>query len=188
MHAQVGPSTGGAHGRSPDLARVAEAANFLILSPAHERLTAEVVSCVDNWDRTPRAFAGKQAVLNALVDVGVDNRASLDRMLDLIEERRKLLPSVRKIDYQRELMRTRRAREYKALLAHERLHGRVRGAPREAFFRDMRARWAAAKTDHMVKAAGQRGRELTYQEKLDATAAFWAWVDANLADATRAKG
>jgi hypothetical protein len=161
--------------RSPDVSRVAEAANFLITATHYEALRQELITIVNSWDSAPRAYGGSHAVLNALIDVGVDNRPAFDRMLAIVEAKRALLPTARKVDYQRNLMRERRQREYKALAVYEKATGLVRGKQRAGFFRDMRATWAAAKAEFMLA----RGH-MSYDEKLEATALFWQGVDASL--------
>lgn len=182
-------STGvAAYRRSPDVDRVTEAANYLVLSAHYDKLLAEVRHAIDNWDRTPRAFSGKASVLNALIDVGVDSRVAFERMVEIIDTKRAALPKVRKAAYQRDLMRTRREREYAALRLHELAEGRLRGRARETFYRGVRARWAAAKADYLATATEKAGRPLTYQERIDATSRFWDAIDANLRSAERVRG
>lgn len=155
--------------------RVVEAVNHLINAPNYASLINEMTRVIETWDTQPMVYSGYHAVLNAMIDVGLKGRAAFERLVKLIEERRKLVPAVRRTDYQRELMQQRRAREAKALELHELREGRLHGARRAQALADLRARWAEERAE-FIEAKG----ELSWKERNAAAGEFWEMIDRNL--------
>lgn len=164
--------------------RVVEAVNHLIEAPNYASLINEMTKIIETWDTHPMVYGGKLTCLNALIDIGLQDRAAFERVIQLVEDKRKLLPKLRRVDYQRELMRERRGRIAKALELHEMLHGPLRGAARMAKMQEIQQRWAEAK-DKFMEPKGK----LNFDQKNAATREFWATIDRNLdknlADARR---
>lgn len=165
--------------------RVVEAVNHLVSAPNYVALVTEMTRIIENWDMHPMYYGGAHSCLNALVDVGLHSREAFERLVQLAADRRKEKPATRRVDYQRELMRERRAREAKALELQELTIGHVlRGSARIAYIEGVRSRWNVAK-DEYIKAKG----DLTWSERNAATREFWAEIDerldANLAEARK---
>lgn len=155
--------------------RVVEAVNFLIEAPNYAALINEMTRIIETWDTHPMVYGGKLTCLNAVIDVGLQNRAAFERLIKLVEDKRKLLPSVRRTDYQRDLMRERRARMSKALELHELKFGELRGAARMVEMQNIQQRWSQAK-GQFIRSKGKLG----WAERNEATQEFWATVDHNL--------
>lgn len=166
--------------------RVVEAVNHLISAANYAVLANEMTRIIETWDTSPMVYGGENACLNAMIDVGLRDRGAFERLLKLVEERRKLLPGVKRVDYQRQLMRERRARETKAMELQEHLHGPIRGAQRMVCLEDLRKRWAEAR-DKYVASKG----DLSWKERNAAVREFWDRVDAaldmNIRDARKVK-
>lgn len=166
--------------------RVVEAVNFLIEAPNYSALIQEMTRIIERWDTHPMAYGGHLACLNAILDVGLHNREAFEKLVALIEEKRRAHPKMRRTDYQRDLMRDRRARLAKALALHEARSGPLRGAARVAEAKAIQDRWNAAKKEFLAS----RGK-LGWFERNEATAEFWkkidAQLDANLQTARRAR-
>jgi len=155
---------------------VAEAVNFLILASNYTKLINEITRIIERFDTHPIGFRGKLDCLNALIDVGLADRAAFERLVRLMEARRKLIPDSKRADYQRDMMRERRARMAKALELHELTHHlTLTGAARRMKEREIQTRWRKAR-DQFI---GERG-ELSWGERNDAAGEFWAKIDAQL--------
>lgn len=156
--------------------RVVEAVNFLIASANYARLINEITEIIETYDTHPMAYAGDLAVLNSLIDVGLANRDAFEKLLQLAEDKRRLIPEAKRQDYQRELMRERRARVRKAMQLHEIRTGvKLEGAARVKFMGDLQARWRKARDQH-VDAKG----DISWKERNDAAQEFWAKIDQGL--------
>lgn len=169
----------------PEKERVLQAVNYLVESDEYARLIREITDTIERFDKRPMVYAGKLELLNILIDVGVANRAAFERLVKLIEEKRKLIPQVRRVDYQRELMAQRRARVAKASELHELTKGRkLTQDERTKFTKDIQARWAKER-DTYILAKGN----LDWHGRNEATREFWSKVDttldANIRDARR---
>lgn len=164
--------------------RVVDAVNFLIDAPNYSALIQEMTRIIERWDTHPMAYGGHLACLNAMLDVGLHDRQAFERLVQLIEEKRKAHPKMRRTDYQRNLMRDRRARLAKALALHEASFGPLRGAARITEAKAIQARWDKAKREFLA-ARGQLG----WAQRNEATGEFWARIDdqldANLKSASR---
>jgi hypothetical protein len=154
--------------------RVTDAVNYLIDATDYSARAQEMTRSIENpQDRVD--YTGSLACLNALLDLGTANRDAFERILKLVETKRKENPSVSKRDYQRDIMRDRRKRMAKAMLLHEARQGPLRGEDRTKEMASIRARWAKAKAEFLVM------REtVSAADRLDATRDFWAMVDRQL--------
>jgi hypothetical protein len=154
--------------------RVTEAVNYLIDAPDYSARAQEMTRSIEA-PRDRVDYTGSLACLNALLDLGAANRDAFERILKLVETKRKENPSVSKRDYQRDIMRDRRKRMAKAMLLHEARQGPLRGEDRTKEMASIRARWAKAKAEFLVM------REtVSAADRLDATRDFWAMVDRQL--------
>jgi hypothetical protein len=154
--------------------RVTEAVNYLIDAPDYSARAQEMTRSIE----TPKErvdYTGSLACLNALLDLGAANRDAFERLLKLVETKRKENPSVSKRDYQRDIMRDRRKRMAKAILLHEARQGVLKGAARAAEMASIRARWDKAKAEYLIKQETASGAD-----RLDAIRDFWAMVDRQL--------
>lgn len=156
--------------------RVTDAVNFLIASDQYGRLIREITDIIERWNVRPMAFAGKLECLNAMIDVGVENREAFERLVELIEQKRSILPEIRRVDYQRKIMQDRRARQGRAIELHELVTGKpITGTERAKFIKDLQARWRKER-DAFIAGKG----ELSWSDRNDAANEFWDLVDAKL--------
>jgi hypothetical protein len=164
------------HKETPPVAneRVTDAVNFLIDAPDYIVRAQEMTRSIEN-PRTAVAYTGTLSCLNALLELGTANRDAFERILKLVEEKRKENPSVAKRDYQRNIMRDRRKRMAKAILLHEARQGPLRGDARVTEMAAIRARWDKAKAEFVIKAETETGAD-----RLAAIKNFWAMVDRQL--------
>lgn len=154
--------------------RVVEAVNYLIEAPDYSARTQEMTRSLES-PKHPLAYVGALSCLNALLDLGRDNRDAFERLIKLIEAKRKENPKVAKRDYQRDIMRDRRKRMAKALLLHEARVGPLKGDARANEMVSIRNRWTKAKAEYIV----QRD-VVSASARLEATRDFWAMVDRQL--------
>lgn len=162
---------------------IVEAVNLLIAAENYSALAAEMTRRIE--DRASEIEYGQGLLpLNALVDLGRRDRNAFERVLKLVDGKRREDPKSAKRDYQRDLMRERRQRMAKAILLHEARSGALRGADRKTEMESVRQRWTRAKAQFIV----DRGAT-SAEERTQATRAFWAMVDrqldANLANLQR---
>lgn len=155
--------------------RIVEAMNLLITSPKYATLINEITSIIERWDTHPMAYSGKLSCLNALVDVGLQSRDAFEKLIKLIEDKRRLIPEAKRVDYQRELMRDRRARLAKALELHEAKSGPLVGAARKKAATDIQGRWKVAR-DRFIADKGN----LSWKQRNDAAQEFWEGIDRQL--------
>ena len=169
-----------------DNKEVIAAIMYLIQSDRYASLIREITEIIENWDMHPMYYGGHLSVLNALIELGIGDRqttsgstgrTAFEGVVRLIEERRKLIPPLKRVDYQRDLMRERRARIAKALELHERTTGRsIRGTPeRQRLSADIQARWNKARAE-FIKARGK----LSWKDRNAAGGEFWAMIDEKL--------
>jgi predicted polyphosphate/ATP-dependent NAD kinase len=143
---------------------------------------------IEQWDMHPMAYDGQLKPLNAMIDVGLHSREAFENLVGLIERKRKLVPDIKRADYQRDLMRERRARYAKAIELHELTH-RTKASPveRRALEESFRKRWAAARAE-FIGAKGQ----LSWKQRNAASGEFWQMIDEkldqNLREARRVRG
>ena len=158
-----------------DRAKVVEAINLLIECDRYARIVNEMTSILESWDQHPMAYADKLSPLNILLKIGLESRDTFERILKLIEEKRKQRPKQRRQDYQRELMQQRRARIAKAIDLEELLHGTMAADAKKKFVEAIQRRWADAK----AKFLSAKG-ELSWDQKNRFTQEFWSSVDKKL--------
>ena len=159
-----------------DKQAVVETINYLIQSENYTKLINEITEVIENWDMYPMAFDGKLKSLNALIDVGLESREAFENLVRLIESKRKLIPSLKRADYQRDLMRERRARFAKALELHELTKGSLQSAKdRQKVTDELRTRWAKARVDY-IKSKGN----LSWKQRNAVSGEFWDNVDKTL--------
>lgn len=155
--------------------KIVEAMNQLIVSPNYAKLINEMTQIIERWDTQPMVYGGAMASLNALVDVGLENRDAFEKLLKLAEEKRKLLPQTKRTDYQRNLMRERRARVAKALELAEMTTGRMTPTQRKEREKAMTDHWRQARQD-FIAAKG----EISWAERNAASNEFWSMIDRQL--------
>lgn len=155
--------------------RVTEAVNLLIEAPNYAALINEITRFIETWDTHPMVYGGHLACLNALIDVGLTNRTAFEQLVQLINQKRREHPAIKRVDYQRELMRDRRARIAKALELHETKFGKLRGAARMAEMKSIQERWAQARKEFMANKG-----PLDWKGRNMAAAEFWDVIDRNL--------
>lgn len=164
-------------GQDPMVRRedVVEAVNYLIHSRDCTTRINEIRDVIERWEERPMIYAGHLMVLNSLIDIGVEDRKAFEKLVDLIEERRRLIPVMRRADYQRDLMRERRARLAKAIELQELQHGKMDARTRKRFEKDITQRWSQAQQEFLKK----KGR-LTWAQRNAARREFWDMIDKNL--------
>lgn len=169
-----------------DKQKLVAAVNYLIAAPNYAKLINEMTNIIERWDTHPMAYGGKLEMLNAVVDVGLQNREAFEKLLKLIEQKRKLVPQTKRTDYQRQLMRERRARIAKALELAELTSGRLSMGERKEREKALIERWRQAR-DKFIADKGDLG----WAERNTASNEFWDMIDRqldeNLRQARRAR-
>lgn len=156
--------------------QIAEAVNLLIAEDHYTKRIKQILEIVEDWDDSPRVFADRLASLNALVDIGLDDMANLQELFTLVENRRKLVPLMKKVDYQRNLMREKRERLAKAVKLEELVRGKtLTQLERERYKKSMNGKWTKEKTAY-IAAKG----ELSWKARNEVTREFWEKIDAQL--------
>lgn len=159
-----------------DKSKIAAAINMLITEKGYAKRVGEIRELIGTWETTPRVFAGALSVLNVLVDIGLESPDDLDKLLAIAEDRRKLIPLQKKVDYQRVLMQERRRRLKKAVELEELVRGRRMSADeRKAYEKKTQAQFIAQRAA-FIAAKG----DISWSEKNDASQEFWAKIDAQL--------
>lgn len=159
-----------------DKQMVVDAINYLIKSDNYVRLSKLIIEIIDNWEFQPMVFADRLTILNSLINIGLDNRAALDRLLTLAEEKRRVVPKLKRADYQRNLMRERRIRLHKVIALEQSKRGRpLTPAEKERRTTQAAATWSKEK-DKFIKAKGK----LSWFERNEAIEEFWKMVDFKL--------
>ena len=161
---------------------VVDAVNFLIHSKECTARINEISEVIDRWDERPMIYTGHLTHLNALIDIGVEDREAFEKVVALINERRKLIPAMRRIDYQRDLMRERRARVAKAIELQELRHGPMDTKAKRRLEKELGERWREAQQEFLKK----KGR-MTWEQRNEAKREFWQTVDRNLDENIRAE-
>lgn len=166
-----------------DKKAIAEAVNMLIQSDQYTKLSREIVNIIERWDTRPMAYEGALKPLNALIEVGLESRAAFENLITLIEDKRKLVPIIKRVDYQRDLMRDRRARVAKALELQERSASKsfADSKAKARAAKEIQARWAEARKK-FIAAKGK----LSWKDRNAAANEFWAIIDRQLDENLRA--
>lgn len=160
-----------------------EAVNLLIEAENYSSLAAEMTRLIEHGS-TEVQYGMGLAPLNALVELGRTDRNAFERVLVLVEGKRKEDPKSAKRDYQRDIMRERRQRMAKAILLHEARVGALKGGARATEMAEIRKRWTRAKAQYIVDSGATSA-----EDRRQAVQSFWAMVDrqldANLANMQR---
>lgn len=160
---------------------ILEAVNLLIHSDNCTKLINEITEIIEHWDTHPMAYEGRLKPLNTLINVGLESRDAFENLVKLVESKRQLIPVMRRADYQRDLMRERRARFAKALALHEAAQGAIpTPAERRKVEDEIRKRWAKARKE-FIEARGK----LTWKQRNAAANEFWQLIDRQLDDNLR---
>lgn len=159
---------------------VVSAINLLIHAKDFAARVKELEEVIDRWEERPMIYSGHLMVLNALLDVGLEDREAFNRLIRLADERRKLIPAMKRVDYQRDLMRERRARIAKAIELQELRLGAMDRIAKEKFTKDIQARWRKARDEHIKKLG-----KLDWKQRNDAASEFWTMIDSNLETSIR---
>lgn len=158
-----------------DKLKLVSAVNYLIAAPNYAKLINEMTGIIERWDTHPMVYGGKLEMLNAVIDVGLQNREAFEKLLRLIEQKRRLVPQTKRTDYQRQLMRERRARIAKALELAELTSGRLSTGDRKAREKALIERWRQAR-DEFIANKGN----LSWAERNTASNEFWETIDRQL--------
>lgn len=159
-----------------DKARIAEGLTLLVNTKEFSKRVKQVVDIVEDWQDTPLLFGGALEPLNALIDVGLANRAALDKLVELAAKKRRTVPEARRMDYQRKLMRDKRERLYKAVELEELVRGsNLRGDSKAKYMRDVQARWLKERQAYVASKGS-----LSWKQRNDAAGEFWRKVDERL--------
>lgn len=161
---------------------VVAAVNYLIHAKESTTRINEITEVINRWEERPMIYAGHLMVLNALIDIGVEDREAFEKLVKLINDRRKLIPVMRRVDYQRDLMRERRARMAKAVELQELRHGKMDKKSKARFQKEIAARWSQAQKDYLKK----KGK-LSWEQRNAARREFWQIIDRNLDENIRAE-
>jgi hypothetical protein len=80
-----------------DRKEVTQALNYLIQSEKYSLLIREITDIIERWDIHPMAYDGSLKVLNSLIEVGIQNREVFESLVRLIESRRRLIPTLKRV-------------------------------------------------------------------------------------------
>jgi hypothetical protein len=153
-----------------------DAANYLVQVRDYVNQRRDLIEIINAWQDKRVYFAGERECLNALISLGLSGVEKLDALLQIVEQKRRALPDTKRTEYQREFMRTSRARMRKALALEEKLAGKpLTRSERTAREKHLRAMWNLAR-DKYVEARGVED----WEDKLEAIREFWAEVDSKL--------
>lgn len=162
---------------SVDRTVLKEAVNFLIATRDYIALVKEIESIRDNWEDRRVYFGGDKECLNSIVQLAITDEDGYDRVMSLINEKRKLVPEAKRNDYQRDFMRQLRARVAKAIKIECLIEGRPFFSPDEKRVREQRLKqvWA----DRKEKFFAEYGNP-NWKERNELAKVFWEGVDIEL--------
>lgn len=165
-----------------DREKVVEAVNYLIQSDNYTKLINEMTEIIEQWDMHPMAYDGKLKCLNAMIDVGLESRDAFENLVQLIERKRRLIPVIKRVDYQRDLMRERRARFAKALELHELRAGKKfkSAVDRKRATDALRKKWAKERAEFISELG-----KISWKERNAASGKFWEQLDRQLDESLR---
>lgn len=159
-----------------DKARIAAGLSVLVTCKEFTKRIKQIKDIATDWQDTPLLFGGPLEPLNALVDVGVTKPEALDKLIDLATAKRRQVPVAKRVDYQRDLMRAKRERLYKALKLEELVRGSpVSGTARQKYMLDTQKKWVAERKEFISKKGS-----LSWKERNEAANEFWRKVDERL--------
>lgn len=160
-----------------DIDAVTAAVNHLVAYPGSiDKILRHLRAVVAEWSETPRHYVNEDAILNALVAVGIQQPAALDRLIALVKAQRAASPVDKKTRYQKDLMRDLRQRKARAVELYE-LNSlrKLRGNDRSDYIKQVEERWRAEKEEFLASKG-----ELSWAGKNAAIAEFWRRIDENL--------
>lgn len=157
-------------------AQIAAAANYLVNARDYAAKVKQIAEVIGNWRELHTFFTGERECLNALVNLGLQYPDKLAKLYEIIEDKRKQVPVLRRNEYQRGFMAQARVRMNKAL----EIEALVEGHPLSATDRQARAtrikgEWAKCKQAYL-----EGKGSLDWKGRNEATSEFWAHVDAEL--------
>ena len=160
-----------------DKAKIAEGLSLLVGTKSFAQRVRQINEIVDGWEDTPLVFAGVLEPLNSLVDVGLANREAMDKLIDLAKAKRAQVPTSKRVDYQRALMKEKRDRLFRAIELEELVRGAtIRGEARRKYMLDIQSMWMKER-NAFIAAKG----ELNWKQRNESAGEFWQQVDAKLA-------
>lgn len=160
-----------------DKERIADGLTLLANTKEFAKRVKQLHDIIADWEDTPLLFGGALEPLNALIDVGLAKPEALGKLIELAEKKRRSVPETKRIDYQRELMREKRERLYRAVELEELVRGSpLKGAARQRYMTEKQARWM----DERAAFIESKG-VLSWKERNEAAGQFWRQVDEQLA-------
>lgn len=160
------------------------AVNMLIYAQDYNKKIRGIRDMIANYDEFPTRFYGVLSPLNSLVDIGLSDQQAFNRIVALIERKRRQAPQAKRRKYQANLMLERRHRLKKAIELQELTKGVMSEDSRAAYGKALQLRWRQER-DAYVKAKG----DISWAERNEAASEFWAKIDEtldhNLAEARR---
>lgn len=159
-----------------DKTRVVEGLKLLINAKDYNHRVKQIGDIIADWENTPMLFAGALEPLNALIDVGLASRDALDRVLELAASKRREIPAAKRVDYQRELMRAKRERLYRAVELEELVRGsKLKGDAKKKYMHDTHATWMSERNRFIANKGN-----LSWKERNAAANEYWRQVDERL--------
>lgn len=152
-----------------DVSKTQQALQFLVDSPYGMRHIQRIKALVEKPRTLP--FDDEAVVLNELLVIGRQNRDALDKLLDVVEFKRRNRGS-----YQRDFMATKRARERKVIQLESILRDKsLTLDERMLVLKQYYAQWNKAKEDFIV------AREpASWMERNEVIREFWMGIDKEL--------
>lgn len=155
---------------------VTEAVNYLLSLDDARAVVRSIRRAVAEWARRPITFTDRLEPLNPLLSLGVRSPEGLESVLAVAEERLQSRPLEHRKAYQRELMRARRQRQYKAVKLRELQTGqRLTGEGRKQYMAEVQRRWMKAR-DRMLAEHPEAG----WDERNLLIDKFWRDIDQKL--------
>lgn len=159
-----------------DKAAVKTAVEYLIETKRYVEQKKYVLETISNWPKRQIRFAGEDAPMNALVELGLESAEALTNVFGLVERKRRTVPNSKKMDYQRDYMRQRRQRIVKAIKLEEIVRGaRMTDAERTAYSSATLAEWTKQREAVIAKHP-----EASWKERNQIAGQFWETVDKQL--------
>lgn len=156
----------------PTVDNLTVAVNYLARHERCTRIVNEMDAFIAQWATSPKLFAAPLDVLNPLIMLGVKYPDRYRALLSHVYTARSEVSETARIDYQRDLMRSIRERDRKAvMLAEQRARRTFTRQEKVAFLQEQHREWTDAKR-RFVTATDDAAREATRQ--------FWEGVDVTL--------
>lgn len=172
-------------------AALAEAANTLVGDADAKTLYTQMQGVLEVAARNiPVQLVGRPSVLNPLIELALRDEAAFDRVMELVDRKRKEagLPPLGEMEldrkaYMREFMAIRRERLRRLVELWNELRSendKIRGASRLQFEQLHGARWKDEKDRREEELRVQLGRRLTADERRQVSAKLWEDVEEEL--------